>query len=241
MPELPEVETVVRQLARVLPGRRIRSLEVFHPDLLREPVPSFRSALVGREIRAVGRRGKNIVLSLSRHHVLAVNLGMTGRLLYQGPGREAGDQGEGSLPHSQPPLTHLAVRFLLEPDGWLNYADVRRFGSIRRFTLQGWETESRRLGPEPLAPSLTADSFHSRLRASRSPIRSWLLDQTRIAGIGNIYAVEALFNAGIHPQTPACSLDQERARTLLGALRDVLRRAIEARGTTLREDRKSVV
>lgn len=225
MPELPEVETIVRELAGPVPGHRIRRVVVRRADLLRESRQSFRVGLEGREVMAVSRRGKNILLHLSGEEFLLVNLGMTGQLLFHPP-----DSDE-DLPR------HLALAFLLEAGGALLYADARRFGHLRRYSRDAWEAESRRLGPEPLGRALTPTRFHTAVQRSRSPIRSWLLDQTRVAGIGNIYANESLFNAGIHPLRQARSLTEDESKALLKGIRDVLRRAIRARGTTLRDYR----
>lgn len=230
MPELPEVETVVRQLAETLPSRRIQEVEILHSDLLREPSASFRRGLLGSSFLSVARRGKNIVLRLSPAQVLAVNLGMTGQLLLRIPLAD-GEAGE------SPPPGHTGLRFNLDPEGYLIYADVRRFGCLRRFAPEDWEAAASRLGPEPLDPQLTPESFHRALARSRAPLRSWLLDQSHIAGIGNIYAAEALFRAGVHPARQARSLEPPEAEGLLRSLREVLGEAIRARGTTLRDYR----
>ncbi|MGD2120972.1 MAG: bifunctional DNA-formamidopyrimidine glycosylase/DNA-(apurinic or apyrimidinic site) lyase [Gemmatimonadota bacterium] len=236
MPELPEVETVVRQLAAAVPGHHISKVDVLHADLLAEPEESFRIALQNTRIESVTRRGKNLILSLSapesrRCSLLVVNLGMTGQLLFfQGTPGEP--YGEGRRAPSHP-----AIVFSLEPSSTLVYADVRRFGSLRIFSPHEWKIESARLGPEPLDPDLAPHHFHGSLSRSRSPIRSWLLDQKHLAGIGNIYAAEALFRAGIHPQRAARCLSRKEAERLLDSLRDVLSEAIEARGTTLRDYR----
>ena len=231
MPELPEVETIVRQLGASLPGLRIGDVRIAHPDLIRETPQAFREALNQAEFTRVSRRGKNIVLDLSGPQVLLVNLGMTGQLLFvpdpPGPGRGS----------TETAPSHLALVFTLEPRGSLLYADTRRFGCLRRYSPTEWERESARLGPEPLDPVLTPESFHQLLARSRSPIRSWMLDQTRIAGIGNIYASEALFRAGIHPKRSAQSLSPGESMKLLDAVREVLSDAIRARGTTLRDYR----
>jgi len=221
---------VVRELAECLPGHRIEAIQVRHPDLLDEPSDHFQKGLLRSGFQSVRRRGKNIVLELSPPQILVVNLGMTGRLLFF-PGPP-----EGNL---YPPktATHQALEFRLDPPGLLRYVDPRRFGHLRRFTPAEWETESKRLGPEPLDPGLTPSALGASLQRSRSPIRSWLLDQTRIAGIGNIYAAEALFRSGIHPQRPAESLSDSEAVRLLDSLRSVLREAIRARGTTLKDFR----
>jgi formamidopyrimidine-DNA glycosylase len=225
MPELPEVETIVRQLAPSLPGSAIREVEVLHPGLLREDAKSFSANLRGATILEVTRRGKNIVLSLSPPQVLVVNLGMTGRILLP-------PRGEDPVPPG-----HLAVAFHLAPEGVLWYDDVRRFGHLLRFDEAAWEKESSRLGPEPLDPTLTPAAFHRALSASRTPVRSWLLDQTRLAGVGNIYANEALYRSRVHPARRAASLSSGEARALLTSLREVLKEAIRARGTTLRDYR----
>lgn len=224
MPELPEVETIVRQLAPVLPGHTIRTVGIRWPDVLGDSPGRFRRALKGAEILRVDRRGKNIVLNLSPPAFLVVNLGMTGRLLFSGT-MEA------------PFPDHMAVRLVLDPPALLFYADTRRFGLLRVFLPEAWERESARLGPEPLERRLTPRRFHSRLSESRSPIRSWLLDQRKMAGVGNIYAAEALFRSGVHPTRPASTLDLTEAERLLNGIREVLRAAIKARGTTLRDYR----
>ncbi len=237
MPELPEVETVVRQLAAEVPGYRISGVQVIHPDLLALPEDRFRDSLLDTVIESVGRRGKNIVIPLSKPasgeatRLLVVNLGMTGRLLFFSDIPGDRDLGADRWP------SHPAVVFSLAPPSTLLYADVRRFGSLRVFSAVEWKAESDRLGPEPLDSGLTSSQLHGSLSRSRSPIRSWLLDQTRLAGIGNIYASEALFRAGIHPHRAASSLDQNEARFLLDAIRSVLSEAISARGTTLKDYR----
>lgn len=226
MPELPEAETIVRGLRQAVVGETITRVEVLKSDVLREPKRSFGPKVRGRTIEAVGRRAKNVVLRLSDDGVLAVNLGMTGRL----------------LPFIRPPRGrsrpgHPAVRFRLASGALLVFDDVRRFGTVECLTADEWEARSRRMGPEPLAPGFTASQLHEGLKASRSPVRSWLLDQRRIAGLGNIYAAEALFLAGIHPRRPANTVTRTEAERLLGTVRGVLADAIEAGGTTIRDYR----
>jgi len=225
MPELPEVETIVRQLARVVPGRRILGTRVLRPDVLRDTPAMFVGAMNGASIRSVGRRGKNILLSLTTSRYLLVNLGMTGRILLLPP------------EDRKPPPSHLAVSFHLDSGDALAYADARRFGRMAILSAEEWRRQSERLGPEPLGATLTPRTFHRRLMGSRSPVRSWLLDQTHLAGVGNIYACEALYRAGIHPCREARSLVASESSLLLGALREVLSEAIAAGGTTLRDYR----
>ncbi len=222
MPELPEVETIVRRLRPDLPGKTIERLRVLHPDVLRQSPRDFSARLKGRVFESVHRRGKNIVLSLTEGVVLVVNLGMTGRLVWaRDPAR----------------TTHPAVRFTLSAGPMLVYDDVRRFGALEAMDETEWALRDRRLGPEPLSSTFTARRLHVDLSLSVSPIRSWLLDQRRVAGVGNIYANEALHLAGIHPQRSARSVIEGEARRLHRALRRTLRSAVENRGTTLRNYR----
>ena len=219
MPELPEVETIVRDLARLLPGAVIREVEVVHPGLVEgEDARSFAEGLRGAAIRRVARRAKNILLHLDRG-LLVVNLGMTGRLLVRAPG--------------DTPPTHLGVRFRLEDGRELDYHDVRRFGRLQRFSPEGWEARERELGVEPLSEEFTAEHLHRLARASRVAVKTWLMDQRRVVGVGNIYASEALFRAGIDPRRPAHSLTPGEAARLRETVREVLQEAIGFRGTTL--------
>ena len=222
MPELPEVETIVRGLSPTLPGKTIEHLQVLHPDILREPPEDFSTRLKGRTFESLHRRGKNIVAHLTEGVVLVVNLGMTGRLL---------------LARDETMTTHPAVRFTLSAGPLLVYDDVRRFGAVEAIDEAEWAIRDRRLGPEPLSSSFTARRLHADLSRSISPIRSWLLDQRRVAGVGNIYANEALHLAGIHPQRSARSTTEGEARRLHRAVRRTLRRAVDNRGTTLRDYR----
>ena len=222
MPELPEVETIVRGLRPDLPGKTIERLRILHPDVLRQPPRDFSARLRGRVFESVHRRGKNIVLHLTEGVVLVVNLGMTGRLVWARDGTRT---------------THPAVRFTLSVGPVLVYDDVRRFGALEVMDETEWAVRDRRLGPEPLSSTFTVRRLHTDLSRSISPIRSWLLDQRRVAGVGNIYANEALHLAGIHPQRPAKSVTEGEAHKLHRAVRRTLRRAVENRGTTLRDYR----
>ena len=225
MPELPEAETIARGLAGILPGRLIRGITVLRADVLRDRPSRFGGAVAGRRVRDVGRRGKNVVLALNDAGRVVVNLGMTGRFV-PGPG-----------PGPAPAATHPAVLFHLEGGGCLAYDDVRRFGRLQRLSPQEWARWSRRLGPEPLSRSFTGVRLAASLSRSRSPVRSLLLDQRKIAGVGNIYAVEALWFARLHPRTPANAIGDSGAARLHRSLRRVLRAAVRAGGTTLRNYR----
>lgn len=229
MPELPEAETIVRGLRPAVVGRRIARAEVLRPDVLREGRRTFASKVRNREIIAVERRAKNVLILLDGGRRIAVNLGMTGRL----------------LPFAQPPRGgrrpgHPAVRFRFVDGGVLFFDDTRRFGTVECLTDEEWTVREARFGPEPLGEAWTPADLHAALGISRSPVRSWLLDQRRIAGVGNIYAAEALFLAGIHPQRPARSVTEREASALHGAVRSVLADAIDEGGTTIRDYRNAI-
>jgi formamidopyrimidine-DNA glycosylase len=226
VPELPEAETIVRGLRGTVVGARIAGVDVLHADVLRVSPRHLRSRLRGRTIRGIGRRGKNVLLLLDDGGVMAVNLGMTGGLL-----------SFPRAPRGAERPTHPAVRLRFEGGGVLVFDDQRRFGTFEALAPSEWEARDRRMGPEPLERGFTPALLARDLARSRSPIRSWLLDQRRIAGVGNIYALEALHRAGINPLSPANRVGGSAAEHLHRALRDVLRAAIRRRGTTIRDYR----
>jgi formamidopyrimidine-DNA glycosylase len=219
VPELPEVETIVRDLGRLLPGRSFLDVDVIHADLIdgEDPV-SFATGLRHQEVRRVTRRAKNIVIELGEQR-LVVNLGMTGRLLV--------------VPAGTPIPRHLGVRFLLDDRRELFYHDVRRFGRLQRFHDEAWRAREAQFGIEPLSADFTPALLLDLSRRSRVAVKTWLMDQRRIVGVGNIYASEALFRAGIDPRRPAHSLTPPEAVRLHVAVREVLLEAINFRGTTL--------
>ena len=219
MPELPEVETIVRDLARMLPGARIAEVEVLRPDLIDgEPADQFARALAGRRVSQVTRRAKNIVVDVGHGERLLVNLGMTGRLLVAKPEDER--------------ATHLGVRMPLDDGRELLYHDARRFGRLWRMSEAEWEAWEETLGMEPLSDEFTAPFLHGLSRRSRVEVKTWLMDQRRVVGVGNIYASEALFRARINPRLAANRLTRPQAARLVQAVREVLTEAIDFRGTT---------
>jgi len=210
VPELPEVETVARSIARIV-GRRIVSAEFTCPRVLRGDPDRMSAALAGRRIRAIGRRGKFIVIELDAGQYLTVHLGMTGKLLLGGtPARH----------------THAIVNL---DRGVLRYEDQRQFGKIE-VTL-GLPPRVEKLGPEPL--EVTLDEFAARLKRRRARIKAVLLDQHFVRGIGNIYADEALFRAGIHPLAIAARLRRPRIERLHAAIGEVLTQAIAKGGSSI--------
>ena len=225
MPELPEVETIVRGLQRDLPGVAIRSAKVLRPDLIEGgSAKDFERGIKGRTIHGVSRRAKNIVFDLGADRLI-VNLGMTGRLLVV--------DAKAELP------THLGVTFRLSDKRLLLYHDVRRFGRLALLSAEEWADRERALGYEPLSRQFTAAALRNLAGKSRVGVKAWLMDQKRVVGVGNIYASEALYRAGIDPRRPALSITGDEASRLHSAIRKVLREAIEFRGTTLLDYRDS--
>ena len=207
MPELPEVETVVRTVAPHLTGRRILSAEFRSPHVTPGNRRALAARLAGRSIESVRRRGKFILVALDQG-MFSIHLGMTGRLLV-----------------SARPTRHTYAAFVLENDALLVYDDPRQFGKIE------WNPRRiSKLGPEPL--EISVEDFRARLRR-RARIKPLLLNQSFLAGLGNIYADEALFAAGIHPLASAANLSAPRAARLHRAIREVLGAAIAAGGSSI--------
>ncbi|MEN8143721.1 MAG: bifunctional DNA-formamidopyrimidine glycosylase/DNA-(apurinic or apyrimidinic site) lyase [Gemmatimonadota bacterium] len=226
MPELPEVETIRADLDPLLQGRRIEGLRIHKPDIVLGGItPSeFGRLLRGRTFLRVSRRAKYLLFELDRDTVLQTHLRMTGRFAI-GP----------SLP-GEAGFRHIAAEFRLDDGRTLFYDDVRRLGGFLVLSGEEWARVAARLGPEPLGRFSSGDLlriFHN----LRAPIKNVLLDQRRLAGVGNIYASEALFRAEIDPRRPAGSLTSEEARRLHRSVRRVLREALRSSGTTLRDYR----
>jgi formamidopyrimidine-DNA glycosylase len=220
VPELPEVETIARGLANAITGETILAAEVTLPKVVSPAAARFSRMLAGEKIESVGRRGKFVVIELGSGRSLAVHLRMTGRLVVQPAGT--------TDPY---PYTKVRLRFRSGAD--LCFADVRQFGRMR--LTQPGEPWDGKLGVEPLAAEFTLERFSAILRGRPTPIKVFLLDQRRIAGSGNIYACEALWEARIRPDRAAGSLSLERRRRLHEALHSVLLRAIEMGGTSARD------
>ena len=220
MPELPEVETVVRSLRKSLVHRAFSGVEVRLERCLRGSKRTLGDWLRGKEIVGVERRGKNVILSLSGGGALFVHLGMSGKLRV--------------LPRNAPreKHTHLVFSFLNHGDQ-LRFIDPRRFGRVfwERGKKGEWISLSR-LGPEPL--EISPSEFAGRLRSRRREIKPLLLDQHFLAGVGNIYADESLFRAKIHPRRKSHSLARRTIGRLYAALQEVLNEAIRAGGSSVR-------
>lgn len=227
MPELPEVESVRRDLAAEVEGRTVREVRVHQPDIVMgEPGPErFVREVRGRRVEAVRRRAKYLLFDLSGERVLQTQLRMTGRFALR-PGDP--DPRE---------YRHVAAEFDLDDGRTLLYDDVRRLGGFRLLSRDEWRREEARLGPEPLGEAFTPEALARILEGRRAPVKNVLLDQRRVAGVGNIYASESLHAADIDPRKPGGRLEPGETRRLHGALRNVLREALAAAGTTLRDYR----
>ena len=245
MPELPEVETVRRQLEPEVVGRRIERAEILDERLTRPEAPDpIARRLEGRTIESVRRRGKYLLLGLEGELTLALHLRMTGNLLLR-----ASDDGDGPvadlmegarlggprLYESHPELRHLRARFELDDGRELLFTDIRRFGQA--VLLQGEEETdaylAARLGMEPLSEELTPETLHRLASERKAPLKSFLLTQSGIAGIGNIYADEALWRAELHPLSPAGSMKPEHCERLVDGIVEALEFALLHRGSSI--------
>jgi formamidopyrimidine-DNA glycosylase len=222
VPELPEVETVARDLRDTVVGRTVRSVTLGHPGVLRFPVPEvFAAVLPGRRVEAVTRQGKFILCALSGGEDLVFHLGMTGHLLVCAAASE--------------PAPHTHLRALLDDGRELRYDDARRFGRILlgpRTTLE----DSRVLpvlGVEPLSDEFTSDRLDAVLRTTTRTVKAALLDQRGVAGLGNIYVDEACHLAGVRPQRRCPTLTRAQRAALHAAIPAVLASAIRNRGSSV--------
>jgi formamidopyrimidine-DNA glycosylase len=225
VPELPEVETVRRRLEPVLAGRTIASAAVVDSRLTRplDPLP-VAAELVGERVAAVDRRGKYLILRFASGRALLVHLRMTGTFRHG-----AGEVGEDPYRRAQ---------IELDDGRRLDYRDVRRFGTW--LLVEPEEVEpylAVRLGPEPLGEEFTVEHLRERLRGRRAPLKAAILDQRTVAGLGNIYADEALWRARLHPRRTAGALRRPQLERLRETIREALRVGIERQGSTLRDYR----
>jgi formamidopyrimidine-DNA glycosylase len=220
MPELPEVETIRRQLAPQLEGRTIAAIEILDARWTRPMPPQLvEQRLLGAQVKRVSRAGKYLIWSLSEDQYLLMHLRMTGTLLFD--------------PVTDPP--HTRVRLELDDSGRLAYVDPRRFGTghVLNGAAERDAYLAARLGVEPLTLGFTAQHLRRLAGGRTAPVKAFVLDQRRIAGVGNIYADEALFRARVHPLRPAGRLtlaDWERVRQ---GIEEALREGIDARGASI--------
>ncbi len=222
MPELPEVETIRRDLEPLVVGRRVLALEV-DPGTLHLLFPgsidTLRAQLAGRAFASLGRRGKYLLFGLDDGRTLVAHLRMTGRLLW----RESG----------APPEQYERARLVLDDGHDLRWSDLRKFGTWR--IVEDVSEAVGKLGPEPIDDAFTAGDFRAALAGRSAPVKAVLLDQRRMSGLGNIYVDEALFEARIRPDTPAGAIGAVAAGRLHAACRAVLERGIANRGASFKD------
>jgi len=222
VPELPEVETIRRDLAPLVTGRTITGVEVDPATLPLLAGTSFdvlESNLVGRTIRSLGRRGKYLLFELDDGRWFVAHLRMTGRLVWR--------------PHDAPPEQYQRARLILDNGYDLRWSDLRKFGTWRIY--EHLDDLLAKLGPEPIDDTFDLKTFRAALAGRTAPVKAVLLDQRRMAGLGNIYVDEALFQARVRPDTPAGELSDAAVKRLYQATRDVLERGIKYRGASFRD------
>ncbi|WP_281859414.1 bifunctional DNA-formamidopyrimidine glycosylase/DNA-(apurinic or apyrimidinic site) lyase [Litoreibacter halocynthiae] len=235
MPELPEVETVRRGLQPVMEGRVIARADVNRPDL-RWPFPeNMAERLSGRTVMALRRRSKYILADLDSRETLIIHLGMSGRMQI--------DQHDSAKFHQEAPIhqKHDHVVFHMQDGTRIAFNDARRFGAMDIVATAGVENHwlINKLGPEPLGNAFDEAYLFEALKKKSAPIKTALLDQHIIAGLGNIYVCEVLFRTGISPKRKASNLSASRAASLVPAIREVLSEAIESGGSSLRDHRQT--
>jgi formamidopyrimidine-DNA glycosylase len=225
MPELPEVETIVRDIRPALLGRRLDRVSLSHDDVLRGVTRRrLLRGLNGSTVRDVFRRAKHAVLDLGERR-LVVQPGMTGSLIVH------------DRPLTGDQRRYAVLRAPLDDGRELVYRDVRRLGTLLLLDTRGWNRYTAAIGPEPLEPGFTAERLGEALGRSRQAVKKVIMDQRHLAGVGNIYANEALFAAGIDPSKPAAKLTPGDHRRLHAEIRRILLAAIDSDGTTVRDYR----
>jgi len=220
MPEMPEVETIARGLRKFIIGKQITDVELSGLSLRRPVGETFAHTLRGHKVRRIHRRGKYLILEMEPLAYCLVHLGMTGSLCYPAKATDV--------------AAHIHARIRFSDATELHYRDPRRFGLLAAYDLSRLREipELKRLGLDPLAPRIDIDRFWQLLRRSSQEIKSFVLDQKKIAGVGNIYASEALFHACIHPARRCSTLTREDARRLLRGIRTALQAGLRHNGTT---------
>ncbi|MDF0601945.1 bifunctional DNA-formamidopyrimidine glycosylase/DNA-(apurinic or apyrimidinic site) lyase [Psychromarinibacter sp. C21-152] len=235
MPELPEVETVRRGLVPAMEGATITAAEVRRPDL-RWPLPErMAERLTGQRVTRLGRRSKYLLADLASGETLIVHLGMSGRILISGAM-------PGAFHHSHAARDkHDHVVLEMSSGARITFNDARRFGAMDLWPTEAIETHwlLSSLGPEPLGNAFNEDYLAARLKGRMTPVKSALLDQRVVAGLGNIYVCEALFRAQVSPRRKAGNIAEKRLRALVPVIRDVLTDAIAAGGSSLRDYRQT--
>ena len=226
MPELPEVETIVRDLRPRLTGRTLTNPKLHHSDVLRRvSKPRLLRTLHRNRVGAVNRRAKHVVVELESGHRLVIQPRMTGNLIVYDRRLRVAER------------RYVVLEVAIGGGERFVYRDVRRLGTVWLLDEKGWESYTARIGPEPLADDFTADVFVERIGGTRQAIKKAIMDQRLLAGVGNIYANEALFKARIDPSRRSDRIERADLERLYGIVRNVLEDAIAAKGTTVRDYR----
>ena len=226
MPELPEVETIRRDLEKEVQGKRIKTVDVTGLRSIRRHTnkKQFTSRLEGKKIESVGRRGKNLLIDVG-DDLLVVHLGMSGQLLKAAP--------------KDPAIKHTHIVFHLSPGGQLRYVDTRTFGElyvVAKATMAEEAPELAELGFDPVEDVMSWNDFGARLVAKKAQLKAVLMDQKFVAGIGNIYSDEILWEAGLRYDRPSNTLSIQEVRRLYRAIGEVLQEAIKQRGSSLADE-----
>jgi len=221
VPELPEVETIAADVRPHLEGATIRRARILKPDVLRKiRRPAFERGVTGRRIVAVGRRAKHLVITLDDGARIIIQPRMTGAMLVD-----------------DDPDPYTVLRLELDTGCVARFRDVRRLGTIHLLREAAWRRYDAAIGPEPLDPAFTPERLAAALAGTRAAVKKAIMDQKRLAGVGNIYASEACWIARIDPSRPAHRLGADDVARLHAAIVDVLGRAVANRGTTVRDYR----
>lgn len=241
MPELPEVETIVRDLNKAILGRKIEDVWSDFKKMIKRPkdFEEFKKGLKRKKIEKIWRRGKNILFDLSGNKILLIHQKLTGHLLL-GKWRKIGNQWQSEIkgPLSEDPMNcFLHLIFWLDNGQQLALSDLRKFAKVELFNSEQLERELNSLGPEPLEKSFTFEKFKEVL-PKKGKIKQVLMDQEVIAGIGNIYSDEILWRAKIHPFKEVSKLKEEELKKIYQAMREILPRAIELGGESISDFRR---
>ncbi|MCP5052103.1 MAG: DNA-formamidopyrimidine glycosylase [bacterium] len=220
MPELPEVETIVRELKPVITGKTVAAVSILWQPTVEGDLTHFSQVLTGNKITRIQRRGKYLCFFLSNGPCMTIHLRMTGKLVFEPDNRDQ---------------NYIRVAFGFADGSGLYFVDIRKFGRIKLWSPS--EPLLPRLGPEPLEEKTVLEALRG--RESKRAIKTFLLDQGVLAGVGNIYADEALFLAGIHPLTPAFRVSQPKMKKLSRHIPVILKKAIENNGTTISDYRRT--
>ncbi len=238
MPELPEVETIRRELIKVLVGKKITHVEVLKRKAIQSASVSFEKSLVGKKIESIDRIGKLLIIDIGHNKFLLIHLKMTGQLIYKSKDKiiEGGHSLTAARITEFPPR-YSWVTWTFVDGSKLYFSDMRQFGYVKIVDIKTKEKLASAYGPEPLTKDFTLGSFIKILEDKKAPIKSLLLNQNLIAGIGNIYADESCFAARIFPGRKSCTLTKEEIIRLFNSINVILKKAIKYKGTTFKSFR----